>query len=378
MSTRVIDVVLAVLGAGLVLISLGSSIKVLVLPRADQSRFARLVHRLVTWFVGVIGRRINSYSTLDGFLANAAVLRLGILAGSWLISMWVGYAAMLRPFVGHDTGAAFREAGSSMLTLGFATTGGFMGTAVDLLAGLSGFGLITMFIAYLPSLYAAFNRRETLVTMLDSRGGTPPWGPEILARHQLVTVSADLADFYSSWEAWAAEVAESHTTYPILVGFRSPHPDRSWLVALLAVMDAAALHLALNPTTCPSSARLCIRMGFVSLRNVADTVGIPYNPDPHPSDPIALDRSEFDNAVALLKRVGFPVEVDAEEAWPHFSGWRINYESVAYKLADRINAPPAAWSGPRSLFDTDVMYPIRPEHRSPTRSGRPSESDDQQ
>ena len=360
-----VEIVAALAGASLVAVCLASAIRVLVLPRVDQSSFSRSVDSAVSWLVDKVAKRIKTYASLDRFLADTAVLKLAILALAWLGAMWIGYAAILWPFVDRELGTAFRESGSSMLTLGFASTSGTLPTAIDLLAGLSGFGLITMFIAYLPSLYAAFSRRETLVTMLDSRGGTPPWGPEILARHQLVTVSDDLVGFYSSWEQWAAEVAESHSTYPILIGFRSPHPDRSWLLGLLAVMDAAALHLALKPKSAPTTARLCVRMGFVALRAVADSIGLVYDPDPKPGDPIQLSRAEFDSAVRHLESSGFELEATADEAWPHFHGWRVNYEALAYALADRISAPAAPWSGTRRLFAMDPTLPDRPAHRTP-------------
>jgi len=47
---------------------------------------------------------------------------------------------------------------------------------------------------------------------------------------------------FTAWERWAAEVAESHTTYLTFARLRSPRPLSHWLVALIAVMDAAALH----------------------------------------------------------------------------------------------------------------------------------------
>ena len=51
-----------------------------------------------------------------------------------------------------------------------------------MLAAASGLFVIAAQIGYLPTLYGAFNRRETEVTLLGSRAGTPPWGPELLAR----------------------------------------------------------------------------------------------------------------------------------------------------------------------------------------------------
>ena len=141
--------------------------------------------------------------------------------------------------------------------------------------------MITLQIAYLPALYAAYNRRETLITLLTSRAGEPAWGPEILVRHQLVGIIDALPDFYASWEQWSAEVSESHTTYPALLLFRSPDPWASWVIAQLSVLDASAMHLALCPNTAPSQARLCLRMGYTALRHIADSLGFGVRPRPH-------------------------------------------------------------------------------------------------
>ena len=80
----------------------------------------------------------------------------------------------------------------------------------------------------------------------------------------------------------AAEVSESHTTYPSLLLFRSPDPWASWMMRQL-VLDAAAMHLALCPTTAPSQARLCLRMGYTSLRRIADSLGWKYDADRCPT-----------------------------------------------------------------------------------------------
>lgn len=134
---------------------------------------------------------------------------------------------------------------------------------------------------------------------------------------------------------------------------------------MLAVCDAAALHLALCPSSAPSKARLCVRMGFVCFRTLADTVGVAYEPDPKPDNPIELGYDDFVAGVEHLQQTGFVTERSADDAWPHFRGWRVNYEAIAYTLADRIVAPPTAWSGPRTLIGEPAFYPERPAHRDP-------------
>jgi hypothetical protein len=282
-----------------------------------------------------------------------------------VLLLYLGFALVLWPTGDGSLADALRLAGSSMFTLGFATPVNAAPTALVFITAAVGLVVVALQIAYLPTLYSAFNRRETLVTMLESRGGVPSWGPEILARHELIDNVASLADLYGAWEQWAADLAESHTTYQALILFRSPHPLRSWVTGLLSVLDAAAMQLSLNPLSAPAQARPFMRMGYMSLREVARVLRIPYNADPRPEDPVELTQAEFDDAVELLRAAGWEPEREPDEAWTHFRGWRVTYEALAYAIADRVDAPPALWSGPRHGVATGSIAPARPPHRAP-------------
>jgi hypothetical protein len=175
----------------------------------------------------------------------------------------------------------------------------------------------------------------------------------------------DLPLFYMAWERWAADVAESHSNYPILMRFRSPQPLSSWLVGLVAVMDSAALLLAVAPSRDRLEPRLCLRMGFTCLQQLGRAVGIEIEPDPDPGGELKLSFEEFEAGVQRLVDIGFETERSALEAWPHFRGWRVNYERVAYALAYTTDAVPAYWSGPRR-WTHEPMAPVRPPNRLPT------------
>jgi hypothetical protein len=171
------------------------------------------------------------------------------------------------------------------------------------------------------------------------------------------------------WESWAADVAESHTTYPVLVRFRSPEPLSSWVTALLAVLDSAALFLALSPQAAPVvPARLCLRGGFRCFNRIARTMGFDIPEEPGPDAGTSLTYAEFLDALSRMRQVGFPVERDPAEAWPDFVGWRVNYEQAAYAVAAAVYAVPALWSGPRRR-QVSPIAPIRP------RPGRPGNKD---
>jgi hypothetical protein len=169
-----------------------------------------------------------------------------------------------------------------------------------------------------------------------------------------------LPSLYAQWENWAAEVTESHTTYLPLVRFRSPRPLSSWVTALLAVLDSAALYLALSPHAAPVvPARLCLRGGFECLTRVAGAMGLDVPEVADPAAGISLSYDEFLGAVAHMRAVDFPIERDPADAWPDFVGWRVNYERAAYAVAAAIDAVPAMWSGPRR-GQVAAITPIRP------------------
>jgi hypothetical protein len=353
-------------GLAIVVGTAGSLVRTLVLPRGLASRLSVLVGRSVVRRSFLLAARFaRTYEAKDRILAASAPMALLSVLLAWLTLFVLGYSLMFWALVDVSLPDALREVGSSTFTLGFTTTESYAATVIDFVAAGTGLVAIALEIAYLPVIYSAFNRRETLVTMLQSRAGSPAWGPEILARHQLVNIVDSLPDFYGAWEAWAADVAESHANYPVLVWFRSPHPLRSWIVGLLAVMDSAALYLALSPSRAPSEARLCLRMGFNCLRDIADAVRLPYDVDPFPEDPIELTFEEFAAGVRRAEEVGFQPERGPEEAWVHFRGWRVNYEGIAYRLADAVVAPPGPWSGRRTHLPQVAIAPQRPPNRHP-------------
>jgi hypothetical protein len=354
------------IGIVIVLLTAGSVIRTLLVPRALLSRVATFVARRVVYKTFLfIANRFDTYEVKDRILAYSAPMSLLALLFTWLALFLVGFGLMLWPLIGTDLPTAIREAGSSMLTLGFHTTERPAVTGLDFVFAATGLVVVALQIAYLPTLYNAFNRRETLVTMLESRAGSPAWGPEILWRAKQVNLTDSLPELYLEWERWSADVMESHTTYPVLIWFRSPHPLRSWILGLLAVLDSAAMYNALAPERAPIEARLALRMGFTCLRNVASMLDIPFDPDPLPDAPIELTYEDFHGSLHRLNEIGFEMERTPEEAWRHFRGWRVNYESIAYALADAIVAPPGPWSGPRKHLPALEIVPERPTDRRP-------------
>lgn len=350
----------------MLIMTVGSVLRTLVVPRGVGSALTITLWRIWRLALGTLVRPLRGYLVRDWLLAWLAPFVLVSTLLLWLAGLFVAYGLLTYAISGLAWAVSLREAGSSLFTLGFASSDRPQLTALDFAAAASGPLVIALMISYLPTLYSAYNRRETEVTLLHSRAGEPAWGPELLARQGLVNTVDQLRDLYVAWERLAADIGESHANYPILLAFRSPQPYRSWIVGLATVMDAAALHLALNPDEAPPEARLVLRASFIALRDIARVVGIPFDPDPRSDAPLILTFAEYAEAVEHVQQAGFPAQRSAEESWPHFRGWRINYESIVRELSRRVDAVPALWTGPRD-WPWPAMPPARPSHRDPDR-----------
>lgn len=347
-----------------VLIVLGTAMSIigaLVVPRRVQSLVTKLVDGLLDRAFLLALRGAHSYETRDRALGWQAPIALVVRLTVWMGLLVLGFALMMLPSTHGRLSDSLRDAASSMFTLGFAVPHGGDGQVLAYLAGFTGMVVVGLQVGYLPTLYAAFNRRETEVTLLTGRAGLPAWGPEILLRTHWGTGGGDtgpvLDELFVRWERWTAEVAESHATYSALLRLRSPRVKSHWLTSLIAVMDAAALHLAVSPGHEPKiNARLVLRMGFTTLADMAQALHLRMPAQGDIDDgtlPISVSYDEFVGAVAELRAVGYPVTAGDEEAWPHFRGWRANYDAAALALCRELDAPPALWTGHR-------RWPSRP------------------
>jgi hypothetical protein len=336
-------VVALVAGIAIVLATAWSVFTALVVPRVTSSPAMRMLARALGGSARRIAPKLPNYDARDrvlSFVGPAAMVALFVI---WLCFIVLGVALIEWYAAGVNFLTALGIAGSSVFTLGIVSSNDAGPRAVEVIASGIGLLVVALEIAYLPALYNQFSTRETEVTLLEARSGNPAWGPEILARAHWLDTMDELPPLYSDWERWAAAVSESHANYPALIWFRSPVPTRSWLVALVAMMDSAALYHATSPAQTPRQARLCLSMGINCLRSMARALAIPYDDDPLPTATVRLSRQEFDEGFHRLTSVDFPAERSADDAWRHFQGWRVNYESIVDALTAIIEPPPAPW-----------------------------------
>jgi len=342
------DTALAVAGGLLILAVLDAAVRTFVLPRGSQVVLTALVFRPVRHVFDAIARTRRDYEGRDRVMAGYAPVTLLLLPTVWLAGVFVGAAAIFHALEHESWSSAFVTSGSSLLTLGFERPSGGPAVSIALVEAVIGLALLALLIAYLPTIYNAFSRRELVVSRLSVRAGTPPTAAELLERAHNAGFLDRLDDVFDQWETWFVELGETHTSLPVLAFFRAPHPHRSWVTASGAVLDAAALRLAVLDVPWTPSPGLCIRSGFIALREIADFFGVAYDPEPRPDDPISIARSEFDETCARLERAGAPLRDDRDQAWRDFAGWRVNYDTVLLTLAGLVMAPYAPWSSDRS------------------------------
>lgn len=353
-----LHVIVFVAGVAIVIFTLLSAIRTFVLPRGDNNFLTRMVFVGVNRLFSIRASKAQSYVERDRIMALFAPITLLTLPIIWLILVLVGYTLMYWAIGVPSVYDAFKISGSSLYTLGyftidtlgFNTGNGLVATILQFSQATIGLGLVALLISYLPTMYAAFSKRETLVTMLEVRADSPPSPIIIITRAQGIRGLDYLQEFWQEWEVWFSEIDESHTSLAPINFFRSPQPDRSWITAAGAVLDAAALMTSVVDIPRTPEAQLCIRAGFVALRHIADFFRIPYESDPHfPDQPISITREEFDEACKELAAADVPLKADRDQAWQDFAGWRVNYDTVLLELADLMMAPYAMWSSDRGL-----------------------------
>ena len=338
-----------ILGIAVVAVTLTSVTRVLLVPRSTPDSLVRVVFLILRFLFRPWTHDSRPYAVRDRAMAYYAPVSLLALLPVWLSLVLIGYAGMFWALGLPTWREALRASGSSLFTLGFAPVDDMPKTLLMFSEAAIGLILVALLIAYLPTMYAAFSKREAAVTLLEVRAGSPPSAAEMIERFHRNHGLERLSEMWQTWEAWFAEIEESHTSLPALVFFRSPQPDRSWVTAAGAVLDAAALTASTLDLPRDANAALCIRAGFIALRRVADFFQFPYNPNPHyPQDPISVTRQEFDAIYDRLAGQGIPIKPDRDLAWRDWAGWRVNYDAVLLALADLTMAPPAPWSSDRS------------------------------
>lgn len=353
----VVEVLWFVLGLVLLVLVLDSAVRTFVLPRDATPVVTRVVFTGLRTAFDAIARLARTYDGRDSVMALYGPVGLLLLPAVWILVTLLAFAAMFHAIGVSGYERAIEMSGSSLFTLGFVRPPDFASTCLAFVEAAFGIGLLALLIAYLPTIYGAFSRREVLVGQLSAFTGQPPSGVEILQRAHRMERFHLLDEMWVQWQGWFAELEETHTSLPVVNFFRSPAPHRSWVTAAGAVLDAASLRLAATELGFDPQAGLMVRAGRYALAAIAGHFDLPCNADPAPTDPILVTRDEFDDACDQLVAAGVAVRADRDAAWADFQGWRVNYDLALVGIAGFVMAPYAPWSSDRSARSRRPRFP---------------------
>jgi len=349
MAVFALNAAIFLVGAAIVVATVLSAVKTFVLPRGAPVAISRIVFTSIRWVFNQVTRPSRPYDVRDRVMAMYTPIVLVTLPVVWLTLVGIGFTAMFWALGVRPLTEAIATSGASVSTVGFDRPHLFPAILLSFVEAALGLGLVALLISYLPTIYAAYSRREVVVGQLEPLAGTPPSPKVMLLQHHYILGLDRLDRVWTRWQEWFADVEESHTSIAALVFFRSPHPNRSWVTAAGCVLDTAAIDLACLDSPASPEAQLCIRAGFVALRRIADFFRIAYDPDPRPDAPISVRREEFDRLWDELKREKVRLKKDREQAWRDYAGWRVNYDQVIRALATLTMAPAAPWTSDRAL-----------------------------
>ena len=328
-------------GLLLILAVLWDAFETVVLPRrvARQTRLTVLFYRLTWRPWAAVARRMRRSGRREQYLSFYGPLSLLLLLGLWAAALVAGFAALswalatggAAPGEPADFGTHLYLSGTTFFTYGRdVPPRGPLTRALAVVEDGMGFGFLALVIGYLPTLYQTFSRRELHVSLLDARAGSPPSALELLRRHGDGD-PATLEQLLNDWERWAAELLESHLSYPVLAYFRSQHEHESWLASLTAILDACALVLVGLEGLPARQARFT----FAIARHAAGDLSQVFGTPPRAPAPDRLPPRDLLHLRAALAAAGRPLR-EGEAADRELADLRHAYEPYVNALGQHL------------------------------------------
>ena len=155
-----------------------------------------------------------------------------------------------------------------------------------------------------------------------------------------------VANILRGWERWAAQLLETHISYPQLAYYRSQHSNQSWLAALTAILDSSALLLASGDSRSTRQAQLTFAMARHSLVDITQIFVTRYRgPSPDRLPAAALSQLRVHLAAG-----GIEVS-EAPEFEERLAALRIQYEPYAQALAAELMFELPPWMRAQSRRD---------------------------
>jgi hypothetical protein len=337
-------------GLVLILAILWDAFETIILPRrvARRFRLTRAFYQTVWTPWAAFARLLRDRKRREKILGLFGPLSLLMLLALWAAGLILGYAILLwaldasLDILNPTFFDYFYLSGTTFFTLGFGDLVPMrtLGRMLSVIEAANGFGLLAIVIGYLPVLYQAFSRREVNISLLDARAGSPSSATEMLRRHAESGNLDELGSVLHEWERWAAELLESHLSYPVLCYFRSQHDNQSWLAALTTVLDTCALVMVGVEGLPAWQAKLTFAMArhaVVDLAQVFRTA---------PAAPQAcatrLYPGDLERLRDILEHNGAALQ-HGEEAELKLTELRLMYEPYVSALSDMLMMPLPPW-----------------------------------
>jgi hypothetical protein len=337
-------------GVLLILMVLWETFETIVLPRrvTRQFRLTRMFYRSTWRPWAIVAEMRKTKKKRDAMLSYYGPLSLLLLLALWAITLVFGFGLLhyglhdrlngaLFP---NDFGNALYLSGTTLFTLGLGDVvpASPLGRFITVLEGGIGFGFLALVIGYLPVLYQSFSRREVTISLLDARAGSPPTAAELLRRQSGTHGIEALTELLEHWEQWAADLMESHLSYPVLAYFRSQHDNQSWIGSLTAILDVCALTMVGVEGMCQYQARMTFAMARHALVDLSQVFSAPPRDNGHRDRLAPPVLAELRGALA---ESGF-VLATGDTAVAELTRLRGLYEPFAFALADylKLELPP--------------------------------------
>jgi hypothetical protein len=343
-------VVIGTLGFVLLIAILWDAFETVILPRHVRRAFriARFFYRTSWRIWSLIARHIRMPKRREAYLSYFGPLSLLTLIGFWALALVLAFA-LLQWAAGSalsPAGAAtsFRTdlyySGTTFFTLGLGdiTPQKTWSRVLSVMEAGTGFGFLAIIIAYLPTLYGAFSQREVNISLLDARAGSPPTAAELLRRHSGAQIQNRLVDYLRDWEAWSAQLMETHLTYPFLCFFRSQHDNQSWIAAFTAILDTCALLIAYGEGEIRWQAQLTFAICRHAVADLSQILGL----DSRVPDADRLPVQILPGLHAVLSESGLASASDRADA--KLNELRLLYEPYLNGLSQLLLMPLPPWS----------------------------------